>query len=395
MSGITPILDTLLHQVLGKRVDVPVARELPLPVRPLQPGQAPPAVRSDSRLDPRPAPTGDTARGAAAGERPAAAPAAPAAPPAGGSTRTHFSAAARTIGDLLSQYPAPPSALRPSAPLLALGEAAPADVAARLRGSLEHSGLFYESHLQGWFRGERSLEQLAREPQMRLFRDALAGAGLTPGPVRERPGAPAAATASAPAPSSPATATPAPGTPAPSTPVASASVLSAAASPSSAGAEVGADDGGQPAGNGERNARPLLPEGHREALQSVLRHQLELLASPVLRWEGDVWSGLFMALVVQIPPRDTPPHGQSDGGQSRADDEPAPAWRSELTLSLATLGEVRVRLALAGQRLELDLTAAEDTARRLRAGGQRLRERLTPLMEGGVTLTIHEAADHD
>ncbi|MFP1682530.1 flagellar hook-length control protein FliK [Alloalcanivorax sp. C16-1] len=389
MSGITPILDTLLHQVLGKRVDVPLARELPLPVRPLQPGQAPPAVHSDSRLDPRPAPTSDSARGAATGERPAGAPTTPAAPPAGGSTRTHFSAAARTIGDLLSQYPAPPSALRPSAPLLAVGEAAPAEVAARLRGSLEHSGLFYESHLQGWFRGERSLEQLAREPQMRLFRDALAGAGLTPAPARERSGA-------APASSPPLPSASAPAASPPAAPSQSASGLSAPASPlSSASAEAGLDDGGRPAGDAERGARPLLPEGHREALHGVLRHQLELLATPVLRWEGDVWSGLFMALVVQVPPRDTPPRGQSDGGGSRSDDEPAPPWRSELTLSLATLGEVRVRLALTGQRLDLDLTATEDTARRLRAGGQRLRERLAPLMEEGVTLTIHESRDHD
>ena len=59
MSGITPILDTLLHQVLGKRVDVPVARQTPEPVRPLSPAEAPPAVRSDSRLEPRTAPLPD------------------------------------------------------------------------------------------------------------------------------------------------------------------------------------------------------------------------------------------------------------------------------------------------------------------------------------------------
>ncbi|MFC6330267.1 hypothetical protein ACFP3N_16810, partial [Alloalcanivorax gelatiniphagus] len=74
MSGITPILDTLLHQVLGKRVDVPVIRDLPSPVRPLQPGQALQAVHSDSRLDPRPTPAGDSARGAPTSERPAAPP---------------------------------------------------------------------------------------------------------------------------------------------------------------------------------------------------------------------------------------------------------------------------------------------------------------------------------
>ena len=68
MSGLTPILDTLLTQVLGKRGDV-------RPARALQPGQVVTEVRgappergpeSDSRLDPR----GDGTSSRAAGQNP-------------------------------------------------------------------------------------------------------------------------------------------------------------------------------------------------------------------------------------------------------------------------------------------------------------------------------------
>src|SRR5690606_38117729 len=38
-----------------------------------------------------------------------------------------------------------------------------------------------------------------------------------------------------------------------------------------------------------------------DGLQGVVRHQLEVLAAPVLRWEGDLWAGIFVALVIQAP----------------------------------------------------------------------------------------------
>ncbi|MCO7218134.1 hypothetical protein NH448_23220, partial [Halomonas sp. OfavH-34-E] len=53
MSGITPLIDTLLHQVLGKRVDVPPTKDPNAPVQPVDPGRGPGAVHSDSRLDAR------------------------------------------------------------------------------------------------------------------------------------------------------------------------------------------------------------------------------------------------------------------------------------------------------------------------------------------------------
>ena len=200
MSGITPILDTLLHQVLGKRVDVPVARQTPEPVRPLSPAEAPPAVRSDSRLDPRTAPLPDLP----ATHQRARAPQtlAPPADPATGSTQTHFSAAARTIADILARYPAPPSAVRPAAPLMTAADAEAPTLANRLQASVGQSGLFYESHLQSWYRGEMSGARLAQEPQMRLSRPpeppaaaARAEGGKAPAPAAAEAPPPARATA--------------------------------------------------------------------------------------------------------------------------------------------------------------------------------------------------------
>lgn len=52
MSGINTLIDTLMHSVLGKRVDIPLQKELNAPVRPISPSDAPLAVRSDSRLEP-------------------------------------------------------------------------------------------------------------------------------------------------------------------------------------------------------------------------------------------------------------------------------------------------------------------------------------------------------
>lgn len=83
MSGLTPLIDTLLHQVLGKRVDLPTARPLNPPVTPLLPSEAARAVHSDSRLDARlPQVLLDVAG------RPASSPGQPAPPPAQASSAT-------------------------------------------------------------------------------------------------------------------------------------------------------------------------------------------------------------------------------------------------------------------------------------------------------------------
>ncbi|MCK2185114.1 hypothetical protein MYL53_14010, partial [Halomonas sp. YJPS3-2] len=192
MSGITPLIDTLLHQVLGRRVDTPSPQPLNQPVRPTSPGEALRAVHSDSRLETRaPGPAvGHVAKGQG---RAAPQPSSPAAGPPG-SAQTHLSATARTIADLLGRFPAPPSAVSPAAPLLAAGQAAtPEQLAQRLAGSIRDSGLFYESHLARWFQGDLPRQQLNREPQMLQLLQQLRFA-----PVASSPGVtPAAALATA------------------------------------------------------------------------------------------------------------------------------------------------------------------------------------------------------
>lgn len=86
-----------------------------------------------------------------------------------GSVLTHFSAAGELIGRLLQQVdpgqPARP--LQGSAPLQATAGADVPQLTQNLQQSLEGSGLFYESHLEQWSRGERTLEQIRQEPQNR------------------------------------------------------------------------------------------------------------------------------------------------------------------------------------------------------------------------------------
>lgn len=349
MSTITPLLDTLLHQVLGRRMDGPAPTPLNQPVTPLMPGQAVEALGRDERLPLAPeSPTrkspgveGTGARDAAkAGERAPLPASAPDTAPV--SARTHFSGAARAIADLLIRYPAPPSAVRPAEPLLPGPPLSSAPLAAALRGSVEHSGLFYESHLGEWFRGERPLAALRPEPQMRL---ATMAASVT------------SESATAPAP------------------------------PSVKGQEGMVNAGGREA-EGESRAAVAGgnrgPTGVEESVQPVVRHQLELLATPVLRWEGDLWSGLFAALLIQAPPRESRPDGDAENPDRSSEEEGA--WQSQLEVRTEALGEIRVQLRLHGGHLNLELAALrEETLARLREGQPVLRDRLEAL---GLQATI-------
>ncbi len=341
MSGITPILDTLLHQVLGRRPAPP--RQGPdTPLQPAAPGRPPQPARSDSRLNAGPV-LADSAAGVIARS---ATGKGLSAPPLTGDPPvvTHLSPAAREIAAILARFPAPPSAIRPALPLLdaallptpssasqasatpppaqssaplpsplsaQLTNVAPlpgaasnesAMLALQLQSSIQRSGLFYEAHLRRWLSGRFERADLAREPQMRL------------------------------------------------------------------------------AGN--------TPALHLD-VQAVVRHQLEMLATPVLRWEGEPWAGILMALTL------FPPVQQRNSRQSSGDDRrrEAPPWQSRLTLRLAHLGELSVRLQLSAQRVAIDLRAQPAVVARFEAGGEVLRERLTALGFQQVTLRIRTLAD--
>lgn len=57
-------------------------------------------------------------------------------------------------------------------------------LARQVSSAVENSGLFYESHLQQWANGQRSTDQIAREPQARFGQDqVISEKGLSPSAV--------------------------------------------------------------------------------------------------------------------------------------------------------------------------------------------------------------------
>ncbi|WP_458524975.1 flagellar hook-length control protein FliK [Onishia taeanensis] len=431
MSGITPLIDTLLHQVLGKRVDVPVPRELNAPVQPASPDGAVQALRSDSRLDPRQGAVAPPLVGRSVGQdvslpsgsRPIAQP----------STQTHFSPSAQTIANLLERFPAPPSTLRLEGPLMPTAITSSGDapqVASRLQQSIETSGLFYESHLSKWYRGQLPRQQLMLEPQMQRATTANPFQQLTPAPTAvattpllllplpaTQPGGGLLSTVvgSVPLDGPEASARGALGGGMPASqgiPAASGVNASPSASSTQAGGHGAHGGAGQaaalsygvgperpaslPPGTAERSVHAAAgADGLEEAQQSVVRHQLELLAtpSPVLRWEGDVWSGVFMALIVQMP------GGGQRGGEESASDEPGDeadtgAWQTQMSLQVAGLGKLDVTLRMASARLDIGLGAENQAVlSRLKEGEAALRSRLQACGFEAVSLQMTQHSD--
>ncbi|MBK1621515.1 hypothetical protein CKO42_24505 [Lamprobacter modestohalophilus] len=526
MSGINTLIDTLMHQVLGKRVDTPHPRDLNQPVKPMTAAGALAAVRSDSRLDAR-----NNAPVREAGRAPQDERATQARQPTGEklpppSTQTTFTSSARSIADLMLRFPASPSALRVAQPLFPSSQSpAPTQVAERLQSSVRDSGLFYESHLSRWFRGELPREQLLREPQMlRSLNFSQAASSLPPAPLKTSlpafllglsrvggaapalaqsglnaqsvlpvapPGAGVGGVSAAPgsaqplglagaaagadargnsaaaqpqalnadittrsgreqplldpqtlsslrftqaSPSLPPTplktslpafllglsrAGEAPagfaqgGTSGQSASPAAPGSASAAGAPGAPGTSQTAQPSappGAPAGvagadarassvaavqqqalNAEiatQSARLQRSEVIHESLQGVVRHQLELLATPVLRWEGDVWSGIFMALMIQ-PPAKRDERGGTDEEQGQ-DESGTKEWHSNMTLQVAGLGEVGVKLWLRDSQLDLELVARDPDVRlALAEGVDQLKSRLDALDLAEVRIRLH------
>ncbi|MDX3904136.1 MAG: flagellar hook-length control protein FliK [Pigmentiphaga sp.] len=96
-----------------------------------------------------------------------------------GDAKIRLSGSARLLFALISET----GSVQRSVPLASLdipADADPALAARRMQQAVEQSGLFYESHLQEWRDGRRSLEALRAEPQ----------AALSPGPQPKPAGGP-------------------------------------------------------------------------------------------------------------------------------------------------------------------------------------------------------------
>ncbi len=131
-----------------------------------------------------------------------------------------------------------------------------------------------------------------------------------------------------------------------------------------------------------------------ESLQGLVRHQLELLAVPVLRWEGDVWSGVFMALMIQPPARR---EEQAGGDEGQGQEEPgSDGWHSSMRLQVTGLGEVGVKLWLRESHLDLELAARDpDVHTALADGVEQLKSRLQALDLSDVRIRLHQGDGPD
>lgn len=390
MSGITPLLDTLLHQVLGKRADTQPPRDLNQPVKPTSPADAPRALYSDSRLDARAGTSPMQGTNRAAAQTPHES-----TPPARQSgmtsTQTHLSSSGRTIANLLLRFPSPPSVLSTRAPLVSSGQ--PPDVshvASRLENSIRDSGLFYESHLHRWYKGELPRQQLEREPQMwraLRFSPVPDASGvqqqrrLAPPLVMHRahPSTPRHSTQTA-------TINPTTTSPAPPLPADKPAALPTPAVPPAAESQT-ISRGDSHEITAARHSHTAARETIHESLQAIVRHQLEMLVTPALRWEGDVWGGLFMALLIQPPAEHQAPSDDSQDGTTDGDSQRT--WRSDIDLEVQGAGRIKATVWMQTSRLEVDMSIADcNTLERLKEGLAPLQARLDGhgFENAGITL---------
>ncbi|MFZ4478444.1 MAG: flagellar hook-length control protein FliK [Rhodoferax sp.] len=310
MSGLTPLVDTLLATRLAQRLDlVPLKAQVDL----ADPGFANQVelVSNDVRLNSREGlqqQLGVGSGGQSAGLNSAR---------AGQGESVTLSSVARALTAILD----PPSKQTPGIfGTTALWPDSQTPDTPKLAATLERtvagSGLFYESHLQQFASGTRTLEQIAQEPQARLNQAA------------HRPGQTAMASDK------------------------EAAGLSATRSSMAPAAE------------------PSGPAIHPGAA-TLVRQQLELLAQPQFRWCGEAWPGVPMDWQIEQDEDQKANQGEADGAALPR------SWTTRVAMSLPRLGDVEARLSISGSTLQLRLAASERaTVSLLNVAGTELPQRL-------------------
>ncbi|MFC0402629.1 flagellar hook-length control protein FliK [Paraburkholderia rhizosphaerae] len=278
-------------------------------------------------------------------------------------------------------------------------------LAAALRQTVNESGLFYESHLAQWLGGQRPPASLFDEPQNRLVAEAsqmplpwtLAddaaadGEGLASwwhGGSSAQPG-------SGSAPSNPGAAHQASGTALPMSARFAAAVQEFAEDAFGSGPSTqSARDGAQPGNinNGQSNAAQAsfptqaMAASVHQATVTLVRQQLDLLATGEFRWSGEAWPGARLDWSIEEAVDRWSRGGDGDASEL---DEIRP-WRTRLTLSLPVLGTVDADLTLVGMQLTARVQASPTGAARLAAQGESFRQRLAAVGIALNALAIRE-----
>jgi len=401
MSGLTPLVDTLLATRLAQRVDlVPLKPEVqvagPGPVTQVE------EVINDVRLPSRAAVEQQLGVGPLKSELRGHGDLATARP----NQAVTLSTAARTLSVILDGQTGVATRVVGSGPLLVSSQPlpSPAVIAATLARTVGHSGLFYESHLAQFAAGARSLAELAQEPQARLEGSGKAGPVLTGWPGAEGDGTTGVADRRAAQPVAPPAGETAPGGSgkagvAAFLPTAEPDSIRQATSPEATHAHKNAyqsmqdADGPTPATdkshddsapNAARSNAPPLTGIHQDAV-ALVRQQFELLAQPAFRWSGEAWPNVPMDWDIQEEAHEPASGGEAGAGKT---------WSTRLGLTLPTLGNLEVRISLTGQALQVRLAAAVDTAcaqLRQAASGLPPRLRSLGLEVNSLQIAMHTA----
>ncbi|GAB2870356.1 flagellar hook-length control protein FliK [Paraburkholderia jirisanensis] len=276
-------------------------------------------------------------------------------------------------------------------------------LAAALRQTVSESGLFYESHLAEWLSGQRPPASLADEPQNRLVAESTqlplnwaiddgADEGLASwwrgGTPTQAGGAAQQNEAAA------------------HQGAANAAPLSrfAAAVQEFAGEAFGggaqgqtARDGldGNNAGNSQANTAQAQVQNSTQSMAAsvhpatvtLVRQQLDLLATGQFRWSGEAWPGARLDWTVEEGV-----DRWSRGGSPGDDEAATQPWRTRLTLSLPLLGTVDAELTLVGSQLAARVQASAAGAARLASQGEYFKQRLAAVGIALNVLSIREIA---
>jgi hypothetical protein len=141
-------------------------------------------------------------------------------------------------------------------------------------------------------------------------------------------------------------------------------------------ADAPATDRLEEAGAAAHHAATLAPKGaapladviHPQAV-TLVHQQLDLLATAVFRWSGEAWPGVAMNWTVEKDAADPSTEGSVDDQPQR--------WSTSVAMSLPRLGQVDLRLSLAGPGVQARLGAREaGTVATLRADGRTLGQRM-------------------
>lgn len=397
MSGLTSLVDTLLATRLAQRVDL-------VPLKPAVELAGPGAVAqveevsNDVRLPSRAAMLQQLGQGLLTSDQRGHGGA-----QARAGESVSLSVAARAVGAILEGQSGATSKILGTEALLPSSSPIPHQLSAVLARTVANSGLFYESHLQQFAAGTRTLAQMAQEPQARL--DASLNSSLEtpiPGAAGQVSAPDGVGDARAPSGAMSPPAAPASADKGDAVPIQNGGAASGASTrplPGAAGASQDTShlpsSSSYHAGLHERSAAsiddtdahgaavknhaarsadatpgnaPGLAGIHPDAI-ALVRQQLELLAVPVFRWSGEASPGTPMDWEIREEP-DEPEAAAAGGASTRT-------WSTRLALTLPTLRDVEVRVSLAGSVLQVHLAASEGaTLALLRESGSELPARL-------------------